>query len=79
VQRSHAVLPDPLHELLWMSQPLTVECAPPVSAQVGQNLGAFAAANFVAEEGVVGLLPSADVDEPKRHVRFAHEGRDSFT
>src|SRR6266571_7154182 len=41
--------------------------------------GSFRAANFVAEEGVVGARPSADVDERERHVWFAHKNRDSFT
>ena len=40
---------------------------------------AFTSANFVAEEGIFRVLPSADFDEPKRHVRFAHEGWDPFT
>jgi hypothetical protein len=34
--------------------------------------------DFVAYEDVVGVLPTADVDEPKRGVRLAYEDRDSF-
>ena len=39
-------------------------------------LAAFMA-NFVAKEDVIGILPAAGVDEPKRHLWFAYEDRDS--